>query len=81
MEISHDPVINQRPDGRWEVNCPDCLRLRASGVDVPVGIGLSVRSWESAIRLWAEPRRSGRRSSGRAGAAGCYIVSALLNER
>lgn len=53
METDHDPVINHRPDGRWEVNCPECLRLRTLGVEVPVGIGLSVRSWESAIRLWA----------------------------
>jgi hypothetical protein len=53
MENSHDPVINQRPDGRWEVNCPDCLKLSAKGVELPVGIGLSVGSWESAIRLWS----------------------------
>jgi len=52
MENPHDPVINHRPDGRWEVACPECLRLRASGVDVPVGIGLAVRSWESALRIW-----------------------------
>jgi hypothetical protein len=64
MENTHDPVIIQRPDGRWEVNCPDCLRLRDSGVDVPIGIGLSVRSWESAIRLWANHVRPGAESEG-----------------
>ena len=64
MENSHDPVINHRPDGRWEVNCPDCLRLRASGVEVPVGIGLSVRSWEVAVRLWENHLRPVRESHG-----------------
>jgi hypothetical protein len=53
MENRHDPIINHRPDGRWEVNCPDCLTLRASVVEMPVGIGLSVGTWESAMRLWA----------------------------
>ncbi len=53
MASRHDPVINSTPDGRWEVNCPDCLELMAAGVDVPVGIGLSVGSWEVATRLWA----------------------------
>jgi hypothetical protein len=52
MEINHNPVINHRPDGRWEVTCPECLMLRDSGVDVPVGIGLVMRSWESALRIW-----------------------------
>jgi hypothetical protein len=52
MDIAHDPVIDQRPDGRWEVTCPTCLELKASGVEVPVGIGLAVRSWEVALRLW-----------------------------
>ena len=53
MANNHDPVVHHRADGRWEVNCPECLRLKASGVDVPVGIGLSVRSWDVAIRLWS----------------------------
>lgn len=52
MADTHEPIINHRPDGRWEVACPECLRLRTSGVDVPVGIGLAVRSWESALRIW-----------------------------
>jgi hypothetical protein len=52
MQDSHAPVIDRRADGLWEVNCPECLRLRALGVDIPVGIGMSVRSWEYAVRLW-----------------------------
>ena len=52
MEAGHDPVINHRPDGRWEINCPRCLMLRASGVDVPIGIGIAIRSWEAAVLVW-----------------------------
>ena len=52
MDTAHDPVIDQRPDGRWEVNCPACVELKASGVEVPIGIGLAVRTWEAALRLW-----------------------------
>jgi hypothetical protein len=52
MKTDHNPVIMHRTDGRWEVNCPECLELRASGVAIPVGIGLAVRSWESALLIW-----------------------------
>ena len=44
----HHPEVVQRPDGRFEVRCPECSR--DSLEPVPVGIGVAIAD-EKAARL------------------------------
>jgi hypothetical protein len=49
MHPAHHPVISQRPDHAWVVECPQCRADLQS--DVPIGIGLPLQDKETAERL------------------------------
>ena len=49
MQAAHRPVISQRPDQSWVVDCPQC-RTHAES-DVPIGIGIPLQDRETAERL------------------------------
>ncbi len=50
MPSVHHPKISDRPDGRWEVRCPEC---EGSSQTVPVGIGVPIGDPLMAARLRA----------------------------
>jgi hypothetical protein len=49
MQAAHHPIISERPDRSWVVECPQCRRDMHA--DVPIGIGLPLRDKETAERL------------------------------
>ena len=49
MQAAHHPVISQRPDQSWVVECPQCRTDTQS--DVPIGIGIALSDKETAVRL------------------------------
>lgn len=49
MKNAHRPVIIQRPDGRWELHCPDCTESHET--TVLIGLDLPVESKEVADLL------------------------------
>lgn len=49
MQGTHHPIVRQRPDHSWIVECPECRTDMHS--DVPIGIGLPLHDKETAVRL------------------------------
>jgi hypothetical protein len=47
--VQHPGVI-ERPDGRWEVRCPEC---ETSFESVPIGIGVAIADQQIAIQIQA----------------------------
>lgn len=49
LKPQHEPVVHRRPDGFWEVTCVGCSLDTA--FDVPIGIGLPLKSRSDAERI------------------------------
>jgi hypothetical protein len=45
----HEPIVHRRSDGLWEVVCLGCWL--DSSVELPVGIGLPIKSRSDAERI------------------------------
>jgi hypothetical protein len=51
LRTRHEPVVHRRTDGLWEVRCLGCW-LDPNG-DLPIGIGMPLRSRSTAERIVA----------------------------
>ena len=45
----HDPRLVQRPDGRWEVRCPQCEKSRDEAIPLGIAVPIANRVEAEAI--------------------------------